>query len=312
MSSSIDLVVDSDDVALAAVLTMPDVSARAGIVTLHPASGPGRDYVLFHHLARLLAPRGIAVLSYDRRPPVGDDDVAFDLQAGDALAAIDVLGERLGPSLPIGLWAFSQGAWVAPIVASRSGRVAFLILVGASGVSPAAQMRYSAAEALRRAGHPAADVARAIGTRVAIEAFLRGTGSHADAQRHIDAIAGEPWFDLLWLPRTLSADAGWRDMDHDPRPDIRGVRCPVLLLYGDDEVVPARESVRVWSDALTGTGAPLEVVHLPDATHLPTIGGGADIESVDPGYERAIVAWLDRVLGDGPAAASAPRKVTEP
>ncbi len=184
--------VRADDAVLAAAWTVPDGHARAGVVTLHPASGPGRDYVLFRHLAQLLAPRGIAVLSYDRRPAIGDDDVPLDLQARDALAAVEVLGERLGHAIPIGLWAFSQGAWAAPIAASRSDRVAFLILVGASGVSPAAQMRYSAAEALRRAGYHDDDIARAIETRVAIEAFVRGTGSHADAQRHIDAIAGEP------------------------------------------------------------------------------------------------------------------------
>ena len=242
------------------------------------------------------------MLSYDRRPAGGDDDVAFDLQASDALAAVEALGERMGTALPIGLWAFSQGAWAATIAVARSDRVTFLILVGASGISPGAQMRYSAAEALRRAGHPDTDVARAIETRIAIEAFLRGTGSHADAQRHLDAIAGEPWFDLLWLPRTLPSDAIWRDMDHDPIGYISAVRCPVLLLYGDDEAVPADESARVWSDALAGSGAPLGVVRLPDSTHLPTTSGGTDIESVDPAYERAIVAWLDELLDGDPAA----------
>ena len=123
----------------------------------------------------LVAPLGVAVLSYDRRPAVGDDDVPFEAQAEDAEAAVAALGTRLGQQVPIGLWAFSQGAWAAPIVAARSPRIAFLILVGSAGVCPAEQMRFSAAEALRRAGYDGVAVERAIATRRAVDGFLSVT-----------------------------------------------------------------------------------------------------------------------------------------
>ena len=108
------LVVASGDRSLPALLTRPDGRARAGIVTLHPASGPQRDYMLFRHLAGLVSPLGIAVLSYDRRAADGDDDVPFELQARDAEAAVATLTEHLGREVPIGLWAFSQRAWWRP------------------------------------------------------------------------------------------------------------------------------------------------------------------------------------------------------
>jgi pimeloyl-ACP methyl ester carboxylesterase len=288
-----ELTVPSGDLRLAALLTLPDGPARAGLVTLHPAAGPQRNYFMFSHLAALLAPRGFAILSFDRRPAEGDDDVPFERQADDALAAVEVLSDRIRPGTPVGLWAFSQGAWAASLAAARSSRVAFLILVGASGVSPAAQMRYSTAEALRRAGHGDVEIDRALATRRLVEAFFRGEASHAEAQGAIDAVASEPWFDVLSVPRSLPPDARWTDMDFDPMPSMRGVRCPVLLVYGDDEAVPADQSIAAWREA-TGSGSErLDVVRLPDSRHLPTIGGVASLGAIDPAYEQAIVGWLD-------------------
>ena len=206
------------------------------------------------------------------------------------------LSDRIGPGIPVGLWAFSQGAWAAPIAAARSERIAFLILIGAAAVSPSAQMQFSAVEALRRAGYGDEEVHRALEARRTIEAFLRGDATHAEAQAAIDAIASEHWFDLLYLPRALPVDATWRDMDFDPRPAMRRVPCPVLLLYGDDEAVPADESIAAWRDAARASGAALEIVRLAHSGHLPTIGSSPSIDAVDPDYEAAIAGWLDRLL----------------
>lgn len=82
---------------------------------------------------------GVAVLRYDRRP---GDDVPFELQAQDAEAAIAALRAAVDrPDLPIVYLGYSQGAWSAFIVAARRVDLAGLVAVGASGVSPALQMR---------------------------------------------------------------------------------------------------------------------------------------------------------------------------
>ncbi|MGH3647063.1 MAG: hypothetical protein ACRDTM_07795, partial [Micromonosporaceae bacterium] len=64
---SMPLSIRAGDATLPATLTLPPagIRVRGGLVTLHPASGPSRDYFLFTHLAELLPPHGIAVLSYD-------------------------------------------------------------------------------------------------------------------------------------------------------------------------------------------------------------------------------------------------------
>src|SRR5919109_5232282 len=136
---------------LPATLSLPEGPARAGLVPLHPADDGSRRQFLFEHLAEILAPREIAVLRFDRRPSRDDEDISFAVQADDALEALRFLRSHVG-SAPLGLWAWSQGAWAAALAASRSQEVAFLVLLAAAGVSPAEQMRYGTAEQLRRNG----------------------------------------------------------------------------------------------------------------------------------------------------------------
>ena len=125
-------------------LTPPAGRVRGGIVPLHPASDGSRRQFLFEHLVDTVVPLGVAVLRFDRRPSAGDEDVPFAVQAADALLALDALRAEVG-DVPLGLWAWSQGAWAAALAAAKSSDVAFLVLLAACGVSPAAQMRYGTA-----------------------------------------------------------------------------------------------------------------------------------------------------------------------
>lgn len=295
MPRAVELRIPAGDTVLPATLTLPDEPARGGVVALHGATGPERDHFLFTHLARSLAPIGVAVLACDRRAPASDDDVPFEVQASDAIATLRVLREHVG-DVRLGLWAFSQGAWAAPLAASRSRDVSFLVLVGAAGVSPAEQMRYSAAESVRRAGFDEGVVERAVGVRVAVEAFLRGAVSRESAQRAVDEVAEEPWFELVWLPAVLPPSATWADAGFEPQPILERVSCPILLVYGDDEAVPAERSIQVFDEAARVSGARLEVARLARSTHLPTIGGAAGLEAIDPEYEQALLDWLGREL----------------
>jgi len=102
---------------------------------------------MFEHLAMTLVPLGVAVLSYERRPPAKHADTELSVQASDAIASMRALQHEL--DVPVGLFGFSQGAWAATEAAS-DGLASFLMVVGCSGVSPAEQMRFHADEMLRR------------------------------------------------------------------------------------------------------------------------------------------------------------------
>ena len=278
---------------LPATIDLPDGRGPHGaIVPLHPAGDASRRQFLFEHLAGTVTGElDFAVLRYDRR----GDDVPLEVQADDAEAALACLRSRgdIDPSR-IGLWGFSQGAWVAPLVASRSGAVRFLVLLGSTGVSPAEQMRYGTAFQMRKAGHRPREIERLERARLAVEAFNRGATDRATAQAAVDAIAGEPWFEHAYLRAQLPEAPGWwPDADFDPAPVFARVRVPVLLFYGEeDEWLPVDASIATWRRARPE--GDITVVRLPGTAHHPTLGSGRDAASVSPLYTSHLVEWLSR------------------
>ena len=143
-----ELTVESDDARLAASYSP---AGDVVVVALHGASEGLRGSFLLEHLHRLLPPIGIGVVTFDRRgegassgePSRGD----FPTQVLDALAVA-----RSIDAGSVGLWGFSQGGWIAPLAASESQTISFVVGVASTGVTPSRQMMYAAAEHLRRAG----------------------------------------------------------------------------------------------------------------------------------------------------------------
>ena len=279
----------SADRAFTAKLSLPKGAGPfPAVVGVHPADDGSRDHYLLRHLEQILPPIGIAVARFDRR---GDDVPLLD-QARDVEAVVDALAARADiDRRRIGLWGFSQGAWVAPLVATRSSRVSFLVLVASTGVSPAAQMRYGTAKQARSFGHTEAEVQALLALRSAFEEYARGRRSRADVQRLVDAAKGEPWFARAWVRPELPASPGfWPDLDFEPGPVFAQVRVPVLLFYGeDDEWQPIEASIAAWA------GPGRTVNRMRGTAHAPTLRGERDLASVSPDYTDSLVTWLRRV-----------------
>ncbi|GAG85300.1 unnamed protein product, partial [marine sediment metagenome] len=162
-----------DGVTLAGTLTMPKTGGPHPTVLLIPGSGPNdRDETIWGHrvflvLADHLTRQGIAVLRADDRgvgESTGDFSAATiaDL-ARDACAGVEYLKTR--PEIDarkIGLVGHSLGANVAPLAATQSPDVAFIVLMAgasntlAEGIHNQCQMIYRSAGGL---GRPAVVVA---------------------------------------------------------------------------------------------------------------------------------------------------------
>jgi pimeloyl-ACP methyl ester carboxylesterase len=269
-------------------LTVPP-RARAGLIPLHPANDPSRRSLLFADLAEQLPPLGVAVLRYDRRP---GEDIPLQAQADDALEAAADLRAAVGdPALPIVLWGYSQGAWACLIAAASGPGIAGLVLLGASGVSPAQQMRYTTERQLREAGYGEEDVADLRWLRTEGERYLRREQGGSAFQTVIDEYAGRPWFPLAFIPREVPETPEPWEMDFDPATLLGQITCPVLAVYGDDDRwVPIDPSIAVFS-ALPQ----LEIVRVSGGGHAPTAdqeGGGV----VLPQYRDALASWLSRTV----------------
>ena len=294
-----ELRIERGDAVLAASYSPAGGTA---IVALHAAGEGTREgrlhRALYEHLHAVLPPAGIGVVTFDRRgegESTGDATRGrFRAQAEDALAVaatIDV--ER------VGLWGYSQGGWVAPIAATMSDRIAFLVLVASIGVTPREQMLYATAEQLRLAGFDETVVERALDLRHRFEDWVRGRGREQEAELRADLLAAldEDWFGLLFLPPVLLDEEGcalWiEEMDFDPRAVFAQVRVPTLSFYGEaDSWAPIPPSVEAWRAA---RGNEVEIVVIPEAEHELVLPDG----TLAPEYERTLVDWVRRQSVDG-------------
>ena len=210
----------------------------------------------------------------------------------DELAARpDIDAER------VGLWGFSQGAWVAPLAASRSTKVRFLVLLASTGVTPAEQMHYGTAKHARMAGHGEEVAQRIVNVRRVVDDHRRGRVPLEKAQAAVDGVKEERWFAHAHLPQDLGEIGPWPDMDFDPAPIFANVRVPTLLFYGeDDEWSPIDASVATWERAAErANNHDVLVQRLAGTGHFPTKGGVEAIDAISPEYERTLVEWLGRV-----------------
>jgi uncharacterized protein len=298
---------ENDGISFRGTLTVPDIEGPwPGLVTLHPSSDGTRDARLFTHLEALLVPAGFAIFRYDRRGSGATggnfDPAGFQDLAGDALAALSALAEAASVNRArMGFFGFSQGGWIGPEAASRSDAVAFLVLVGACAVTPARQMAYAAATALRAAGYGDEVVERALALRAAVDDAVRGRVAREAAREQVDAARGEPWFEHAFLPsgalEPSDDDEKWRmEMDYDIAPILAELSLPVLLIHGmHDRWTPIDESRQAWVEAYRSRPDRLSAVQLAGTGHFPTLAHGAEGEElapISPDYEAILLHWL--------------------
>lgn len=144
---------ESGDVTLSGTVLVPNTPGRKPAVALVHGAGPGpREQ--YRQEAEAFAREGVVTLVYDKRTEgYSQFERSYGLLADDALAAAKTLQTYPGVDPEaVGLWGLSEGGWVAPIAASRSEEVAFVVLAAASGVPPAQQHSWSLENQLRHQG----------------------------------------------------------------------------------------------------------------------------------------------------------------
>ena len=283
-----------------------DVSFRNGSVNLagtfvRPAQGDNLPVIVWTHgsgrvtrsggtytrWVTLLARHGIASLIYDKRgqgQSSGDESVAtlHDF-AGDLLAGVAAVKSRADVDVSrIGVSGLSQGGWIAPLAASQSDDIAFVVVESASGVSADAQDLYVFGNQLRRAGLPEDVIGTASELRTRLFGFYRTGQGKEDLERDLALVVNEPWFSHAQLPapplKPLEKDA--RERFNRFRLDVvktwASVKVPVLAVWGsDDELVPPKQSYEIIDSALKRAGNKRATLHIFDsATHTLTAGKG--------------------------------------
>jgi uncharacterized protein len=299
--ASVDSVVfHNRDVALAGTLFVPAASGRRpAVVVLHAAGGGTRDFHAYRHLVTALPAAGFAVLVFDRRGSgaSGGDfaSATFEDLARDGIAGVSFLRRRLDiDPARVGVWGVSQGGWIAPLAASLTRDIAFVVAVSAPGVTPRRQMDYSAEYALKAAGEPREIIDRALHVREVVNDYYRGFVTMGEAQLEVEAMRREPWFAQVMLPNAgnLPADPAhtqWHaEMDYDPLETLARVDVPAAFFFAKvDPWVPVEESISGIRRAMHANPA-VTIRRIPEADHSMEIEGGRISEP----YVKQLVQWL--------------------
>nr|MBO2500704.1 alpha/beta fold hydrolase [Acidimicrobiia bacterium] len=242
---------------------------------------------------------GFAVLTYDK-PGCGDTAGDWRSQtipdrARHAAAALEKLRRQNGVDpRRVGLWGASQGGWVVPLAAGQDPSVAFAMLVSSAGVSPFEQEAVSLQQRMRMAGEPQEAIERATAAYWSLVERLRRGDPPAGIAA--DLAVDDPRYryfheELLTDPELLSFFA--LIGDHDPLPAVESMRCPTLLIWGEnDPLVPVAQSERVFREGLAAAGnRDVTVVVFPAADHWIMVEGPGGEREWAPGYIDTMTAW---------------------
>ncbi len=225
-----EIIFRNGDVELAGRLWLPVGEGPHPAVVFIPGSGHSirnldldPDPVPFHFVEK-----GIAMLAWDKRGvrdsggefvplPDGDETVAqiarLRLLAEDVAAAMSYLAQRDdNDDERIGVWAFSQGGWVASQLHEVGANPKFIIAVGGPAVSIGEEGYYSE-----------------------IAGKAKKASRAGEGRLDMDAI-----YELLEEGRPADGQFG----GYDPYPFLDAMPIPTLFLLGEDDLsVPTRRSV---------------------------------------------------------------------
>ncbi len=314
-----------DGVTLAGTLTLPKGEGPFPAVVLVSGSGPqNRDEELMGHrpflvLADALTRGGIAVLRYDDRG-VGESTGYFATAttqdfATDTAAIVAWLEDR--PEIgQIGIAGHSEGGLVAPMVATDSEIVDFLVLLAAPGL-PGEEILVSQADRMFEIqGLP--EGFRQQNATLQRQAFARGQEGDKEGLRAIltkmfalqsPGLGGEaleaqlnnqvafltsPWFSMFAV--------------YDPAPALQRLHLPVLVLNGgkDVQVLPESNLAAIRAALEQAGNQQAEIRQLPGLNHLfqpaetGAIGEYANIETTFDEEALAIIRdWILKQGGKG-------------
>ncbi|MBZ5639983.1 MAG: alpha/beta fold hydrolase [Acidobacteriia bacterium] len=322
---------NGEEATLAGTLTLPATPGPHPSVVLITGSGPqNRDEELFGFkpfrvLADHLTRSGIAVLRYDDRG-VGEStgspaQATTEDFAGDVAAAVAFLRTRpdIDPNR-VGLLGHSEGGIVAPMVATRTPGIAFIVLMSGMGLTGErilldqaeliGRAEGSSEEAIRKEAEIQKHIFAAVRSGQGWDEVRAETKKEAlariakkpeeqrksvpDPDTYADrmiegqlAMARSPWFKFF--------------LDYDPAKTLEKVKCPVLALFGEKDLqVPAESNRTAMAAALARGGNPdVTVKVFPGANHLyqaARTGGVSEYAVLGkefvPGFLDTISGWI--------------------
>jgi len=294
------------DVMLSGTLFIPSGKGHHPAVVFIQGDGPeNREGSRF--FAELFARKGIAALIYDKRgvgASAGDwRRSRFSDLAEDALAGVKLLKNRndINPN-QIGLWGGSQGGWIAPLAASRSKDVAFLIIKSGPGVGPAQLATYKSVTRVKNAGY-SSEVIGQVTALMSLQFDILRTGRGWEKlEAEVQKVRNEPWYRHVAVMRHSNWDSSWMnyglDIDFEPISIFEKINIPVLSLLGESDVeTPVQETLAILERIKTEKNKDFIIKVFPGADHQIELPRQIKNKPrYAPGYLDSMINWtLERV-----------------
>ena len=279
---------DSAKVSLAGTLTLPKGTGPFPAAVLIAGSGPhDRNESLENHkpflvLSDYLTRQGLVVLRYDKRgigKSTGSADSATTLDlASDAASAVAYLKTRkeIDPTR-IGLIGHSEGAMIAPYLASHSKEVAWVVLLAAPATKGQDTLLAQSELIARASGLTEPEIAASLAFDRNAYDMVRGEKDPALLTEKLKAFVKTSGLDGVMPPAVLEPQlrmltSPWFSffLDYDPLPSLQNTKCPVLALYGQKDLqVPAKRNLLLLQKALSDAdNTQSDIRQLADLNHL--------------------------------------------
>jgi len=262
-----------DNISLSGTYTYPKTGKNFPAVILISGSGPqDRDSEMLGHkpfliIADHLTNNGIAVLRVDDRG-TGESEGIYNNTGlngfvNDTKSALDYLRSRDDTnSKKIGLIGHSLGGVIAPIIASNTDVVTFIVMLAGSGIRGDQLMLLQKEQLERKMFVP--EPAITIGQnnmRGVYDIILTSTSDkeklQTDLKEKLNTIFGTmlPENQIDLLSQQLSFPWLTDFIKFDPKESLSKTKCPVLALNGSNDLqVPAKENLQAIKKILTKSG----------------------------------------------------------
>lgn len=284
------------NISLAGTLTLPKKEGVFPVVILISGSGPqNRDEELLGHkpflvISDYLTKNGIAVLRYDDRG-VGLSKGEFKTAttadfATDVESAIAYLKTRKEINQKqIGLIGHSEGGLIAPMVASKSKDVSFIVLLAGTGIQGDKLLLLQQELIARVNGTSDTDIKKSIQNNSKLFEMVVNSNDNqkliTDLTNQINEILKNET--SAEIPNGMTKEAyvslqvnqitsPWmlHFLKYNPAVALEKVRCPVLAVNGEKDLqVPPKENLTAIKNALKkGGNKNVTTIEFPNLNHL--------------------------------------------
>ncbi|MGE0102168.1 MAG: alpha/beta hydrolase family protein [Blastocatellales bacterium] len=317
-------------IRLAGTLTTPRGKGPFPAVVLITGSGPqDRNETIFGHkpfmvLADHLTRNGIAVLRVDDRGVGGStgniSTATTEDFTEDVLAGVGFLKTRKEiDTKRIGLIGHSEGGIIAPLAATKSSDIAFIVLMAGTGLTGEEILYMQGALIVKSTGASEKDVEVSRKNQERIFAIIKSEKDPNEAEKRLMEIRDEAVAKMTEEQKKAGADRAaeaqlksvntpWFRyfLTYDPKPALTRVKCPVLAVNGERDLqVPYKENLEAIETALkAGGNKDVTIVMLPELNHLfqkAATGSPSEYarieETMNPLALKTITDWIIKRTG---------------